>query len=179
MQDSAQKLPSFRCFLPVELDDRASWHETRHRKRKNCLLLSLQKVSVLTAMLECCRMAFCCGTLTEKEASLALDFLHSRLPLRKREFIECSQGKTNWFEDCNYIGSNRHNRNAFDTVMECWKRCVNREHGVLALKFASSASWVCFAPKFWSVCPRLVDQNLFFMILGKVTNTLAELELKV
>ena len=34
MQDSAQKLPSFRCFLPVELDDRASWHETRHRKRK-------------------------------------------------------------------------------------------------------------------------------------------------
>ena len=45
MQDSSQELPSFRCFLPVELDDRASWHKTRHRKRENFQLLSPQKLS--------------------------------------------------------------------------------------------------------------------------------------
>ena len=90
-------------------------------------------------------MPFYCCTLTEKEASLALDFLHSRLP--RGNVSSYSQEKTNRFEDYNYIGSNKHNRNAFDKVMECWKRCLNREHGVLALKFASSTKLVLFGAK--------------------------------
>ena len=72
--------------------------------------------------------------------------------------------ETNWFEDYNYIGRNKHGKNSFDKVMKGWKRCVNIEHGVLELKFASSASCCYFAPKFWrTVCSRLVEASCVWL----------------
>lgn len=167
MQDPSQKLPSFRCFLPVELDDRASWHETRHRKGKNCLLLSLRKLSRFCfdghfRMLPHAKQLW---NADRKGTLLALNFSPFQAPSKEtwiRSDVTNSQGKTNWFEDYNYIGSNKHRKNVFDKVMEDWKRCVNREHGVLDLKLASSASCFCFAPKFWSVC-RLVEPSCVWL----------------
>lgn len=170
MQDPSQKLPSFRCFLPVELDDRASRHETRHQKGTWKVLWFMfwrpywNVAPYQTTVKRWQKWNRIAGSyIFSVPGSFNGNVSSFRCHKQSRE--------TNWFEDYNYIGSNKHGKNAFDKVMKGWKRYVNIEHGVLELKFASSASCCYFAPKFWSDLFQVGRSFLcliVFMIFGKV-----------